>query len=84
MTNFERIKGMTLDELDQFLQDAEDSPPWVKAFADAYCATCKTETVMLEGCTRPVTLYECDYIPRNCLHGNSIRWRLEQEADEDA
>jgi len=80
MSNFERIKEMTLDEMEEFLQDAEYRSPWAEEFAEACYKTCKPDVVMVEGYEKPLSLYQCDYDGHHCPHGDSIRWWLEQEA----
>lgn len=80
MSNFDRIKDMSLDEMEEFLQDAEYRSPWADEFAEACCKTCEPEMVPTDEFHRPMQFYPCDYEEHHCPHGDIIRWWLEQEA----
>lgn len=81
MTNYDRIGGMTPDELRDFLESIEDNPPWVTAFARAKCDNCQKEAVQVEGSHNLIEVYPCDYADHECPHRNDIAWWLEQEAE---
>ena len=67
MTNSERIRQMTDEELTKFLRQIEQSPdgPWQGAFIDHVCSDCRVQHLQV-----------CD----RCPEGDEILWWLYQEA----
>lgn len=70
MTNSEKIRQMTEEELAKFLRQIEQSPdgPWQAAFVNHVCPSC--EVWHLEICDR-------------CPMGDELMWWLKQEVNRD-
>lgn len=62
MTNFEKIKNFSIEELAEFLdgQCWNDDAPWSKWFNDTYCSNCEPIEVTLEGYHRPIGCAYCE------------------------
>ena len=71
-TNYERIKEMTPDEMEEFLRGAADET-WV----DECCYNCEPVGRAPEGWP----IFRCDD-GRECPNGDCLRWWLEREAKE--
>lgn len=84
ITNADRIRAMSDDELANFLLNVAyaGSDPWAIPFARKFCDNCPT----VEG-TDPVTeftmdFHECEFSDGKCPHGTDIVWWLQQPAEE--
>ena len=66
MTNSEKLRQMTDEELAKFLKRIEQSPdgPWQDAFVNRVCPTCEVWHLEI-----------CDH----CPEGDEIQWWLKQE-----
>ena len=70
MTNSERIRQMTDEELVRFLREIEQSPdgPWQGTFIAHVCSDCGVQHLQV-----------CD----RCPEGDEILWWLDQEVSEN-
>ena len=82
MTNYERIKNMSIEEMAEFLRNTDflDDTPW-REFYGEFCETCHSEEYLLND-GRKMRLHECDFEDGKCPHGSCFIWWLNQEADQ--
>lgn len=83
MTNADRIRAMSDEELEDFLIRIEGEQPWSTQFSEKFCDNCPTTTCTVEGYGHPIELSECDFIDGKCPHGIDIVWWLQQPAEEE-
>ena len=85
MTNADRIRAMTDEELSEFLSSIAygRETPWCEQFAEKFCKSCPTTTCTAEGHHHPMDLHECDFTDGKCPHGRDIVWWLQQPAGEE-
>ena len=83
MTNFERLKSMSIDELTEFLDaNGHHDAVWWKWFEEEYCTKCETEKVYTndeDGKSMKV-MHECTYCE---VYGN-CRFFLEMDNTPDS
>lgn len=82
MTNADKIRNMTNEELAEFLEDWT----WEVAsemFGKEFCSKCETITAKPEGYHRELTFSKCEFDDYTCPHfeGNSVRWWLNADCD---
>ena len=84
LTNGERIRAMTDDQLADFIESLAfaRSTPWSDAFEAAFCRSCPSVRVTLEDHYFPMDVHECDFSDGTCPHGNDILWWLSQTHEE--
>lgn len=70
MTNSEKLRQMTDEELAKFLRQIERSPdgPWQEDFIDHVCSDCGIQHLQV-----------CDH----CPEGDELMWWLKQEVSEN-
>lgn len=85
MTNADRIRSMSDEELAEFLDQIAYAreTPWSIPFQKKICNNCPTTTCTVEGYHHPMELNECDFADGECPHGSDIVWWLKQPAEED-
>lgn len=85
MTNADRIRATTDEELAEFLSSIAygRETPWSEPFDEKFCKSCPTTTCTVEGYHHPMDLHECDFTDGKCPHGSDIVWWLQQPALED-
>lgn len=78
MTNFERIKNMSVKELAEFMKELQDEQPWVDEFEKELCEECPV--VATENWGAGISEFkECDFHDGKCPHGDRAVWWLRQE-----
>lgn len=78
MTNGDRIRSMTDEELRNFL-DKFRVETYTVPFGEKFCKNCPTTEGAVEGNLIPLRLHECDFADGVCPHGDSLMWWLEQK-----
>lgn len=83
MTNADRIRNMSDDELAEFLDQIAYAreTPWSKPFYEKFCKSCPEPEYTLDD-GRELRLHECDFKDGVCPHGGDIVWWLQQPAEE--
>lgn len=86
MTNHEKLKTLTVNELSKLIANAEDwdSTPWGNWFEKTYCRNCKTQTVMFSN-GETDEYHECDFegiCPLYKTQADIIKLWLESEVKE--
>ena len=85
MTNFEKIKNMSLEEFAEWLYEhgIVDNTPWMKWFDETYCGKCESIIVKAEDAEKVLGLkpfynedYECAY----CEVNDHCRFFKDREA----
>lgn len=86
MTNADRIRAMTDEELAGFLSGIAyiGTNPWSEAFCAANCNNCPTTHVRYQDSGREDDLHECDFTDGLCPHGDDVRWWIRQPAGKEA
>lgn len=84
MTNADRIRAMSDDELAEFLSGIvyARNTPWSLPFHEKFCTSCPTTTCADEGYHHPLELYKCEFKDGKCPHGDDIVWWLQKPAEE--
>lgn len=78
MTNGDRIRAMSDEELAEHLDSFGCEGPWSDAFGERFCKNCPTTECLVDGYSKPMQLTECDFVDSVCPHGDSILWWLRQ------
>ena len=83
MTNIERIRAMSAEELANLLADMAYSGkgPWEEPFERLFCEACPAPEYTLDD-GRKLALHECDFEGCECPHGRDIVWWLGQPVEE--
>lgn len=83
-TNAERIRGMTVGQLAEFINSLafKRETPWSEPFEKTFCKECQRVEVTVEGTNHKMFLSECDFADGECPHGNDIVWWLKQPVEE--
>lgn len=84
MTNADRIRAMSDEELADFLSSIafEGDVLWADQFIEKLCKSCPTITWTVDGDHCQVNLNECDFEDGKCPHGSEVVWWLRQPAEE--
>ena len=84
-TNTDLIRGMTDEELAEFLSRITygRETPWSKPFARRLCDSCPTVHGTYESGIED-DFHECDFVDGKCPHGSAIVWWLQQPAEDIA
>jgi hypothetical protein len=83
MTNFERIKAMSIDELTEYLNkiNYDGELPSDKWFNENYCKKCpEIECTDEKGKTQKYVI--CDFVGEECPHGDGTKLWLESEVTQ--
>ena len=83
-TNAQKIRGMSDEELAEFLSSITygRETPWNEPFARRLCDSCPTVHGTYESGIED-DFHECDFLDGECPHGGAIVWWLKQPAEED-
>lgn len=84
MTNADRIRSMTDEELAEFLSGIAygRETPWSEPFARRMCDSCQTVHGTYESGIED-DFHECDFVDGKCPHGGDIVWWLKRPAGEE-
>ena len=84
-TNLDLIRGMTDEELAEFLFRITygREMPWSEQFARKLCNSCPTVHGTYESGIED-DFHECDFVDGKCPHGSDIVWWLQQRRDDYA
>lgn len=77
MTNADRIRTMTNEQLKDFLEKFRVET-YTEPFGKAFCKNCPTTEGTVEGKMIPLRLHECDFADGVCPHGDALSWWLSQ------
>lgn len=85
MTNADRIRAMTDEELAGFLSSISDLgiAPWSTAFSTSFCDSCPNPEYTTEDGLK-LRLHECEFSDGVCPHGDEVLWWLRQPAGKEA
>ena len=84
MTNGDRIRAMSDEELAKFLDGLAFSreTPWSDLFARKFCDNCPTVRCVVEGYRQEMEFNECDFADGKCPHGDDVLWWLKEPVKE--
>ena len=83
MTNADRIRAMTDEELAELLSQTAyaGETPWCEPFNRKFCDNCPTVEGTIKETGKTMDFNECDFADGKCPHGSDIVWWLGQPAE---
>lgn len=83
MTNADRIRAMSDEELGNFLINVAyaGNDPWCIPFTRKFCDNCPTYEGTIVETGQTMDFHECDFADGKCPHGSDVVWWLKQAAE---